>query len=171
MYSTHDTQAIANKEFRNYLARTSTIAPHIRAIVPAAIQVERVGFTRNAANTPYLVYKVGERRCCTFVKRRWFFELVSLLLKLVTGIEGKIRSISSGEAFGLSILIGDTREYIASSYVNQFFELFNSVAIERIKPQTQCNCERLLGFCSHAIATQLFNKLLVSDRLDILLLR
>lgn len=43
----------------------NAIVPQLKLKVPTFIEVERVGFTKNASNTPYLVYGVGDRRCCT----------------------------------------------------------------------------------------------------------
>ncbi len=153
MYSTYDSQAIASNELHCYLeSQVKAITPELKPIVPTSIKVERVGFTRNASNTPYLVYRVNGRRCCTFVKRRWFFECVQLLLKLKDGVEAKIRAITSSLHFGLSLITTETRQYIPSSYVNKFFTSLNQAALTRIVPHSECNCNDLFNLCPHRIA-------------------
>lgn len=145
--------AIAQRDLYSYLTRQSNaIAPLLKPIVPTSIEVERVGFTRNASNTPYIVYRVNDRRCCTFVKRRWFFECIQMLLFLKDGIEAKIRTISSLPDFGLSLLTYENRKHIPSSYVNKFFTSLNFVAVERITPQPECGCNDLFNLCPHRIA-------------------
>ncbi len=99
-----DERAITQIELNRYLeAQAQAIAPEHNPLVPVKIKVVRVGFTRNASKTPYAVYKVGTRRCCTFIKRKFFMELIQILLKLKYGIEEKIRTITSSESFGLAI--------------------------------------------------------------------
>ncbi len=152
MYSTQfDTFAIAQKNLYSYLEQQSSVlAPRLKPLVPKSILVERVGFTRNASNTPYIVYLVNNRRCCTFIKRRWFVELVQILLKLVKGIEAKIRSCTSTQWSGLNVKTDVTIESIASSYINKFFEEYNAAAISWA--EAECNCDILLfGFCRHTI--------------------
>ena len=69
---------LAQTELNSYLeAQANAIAPKITPLVRSSI-----GFTRNASSTPYMVYKIDGRRCCTFIKRRTFFDLVRVLLKL-----------------------------------------------------------------------------------------
>lgn len=114
----------------------NVLVPQLKPKLPTSIKVERVGFTRNASNTPYLVYRVGERRCCTFVKRRWFLECVQLLLKITDGITDRIRTVRSSSDFGLLVLTTQARYYIPSSYVNKFFTLLNTLlncaAVEQV---------------------------------------
>ena len=123
-------------------------------LVPIKIEVERVGFTRNAAKTPYAVYKVDGRRCCTFIKRKFFMELIQILLKLKHGIEEKIRTITSSAHFGLNVTTPKQEEYITSSYLNKFFERYNHVALELTEPQ-RCDCNDLFDMCIHSIAAVL----------------
>lgn len=148
-----DVVAHAQIELNQYLGQqASVIAPELTPLVPAPIKVERVGFTRNASNTPYIVYWVANRRCCTFVKRRWFLNMVQALLKLKCSIEDKICGINLSPYFGLSVKAGDRQEYIPSAYVRKFFDRYNQVAIEKISPQQHCDCNDLFDMCPHAIA-------------------
>lgn len=153
MHFTLDEQAIATAELYCRLEQqANAVAPEIPALVPAKITVDRVGFTRNASNTPYMVYWVNDRRCCTFIKRSRFLELVAFLLKLKCGIEDKIREVTSGASFGLNVKAGDTDHYIARAYVNKFFERYNTVALEHTQSQENCGCNDLFDMCLHQIA-------------------
>lgn len=138
-------------------------AVEISPLIQASIKVERIGFTRNASNTPYIVYQVDAskdnltvrlRRCCTFIKRRRFLELVAALLKLKYSIAERLKSIVSSPDFGLWIKAGDTSQYIASPYLNKFFERYNQLALEQVAPQDNCRCSStdLSGMCIHQIA-------------------
>ncbi len=151
---------IAQAGLNQYLAQqVPLIALELpQPLVPVNIKVDRVGFTRNASNTPYIVYWVGDRRCCTFVKRSRFLGLVQALLKLKYGIEDKILGIASSLNFGLSLKVGDSQHYIASAYVKKFFERFNKLAVERTVP-VLCNCNDLFNMCLHQIA-EVFQPLL-----------
>lgn len=153
MHFTLSEQAIATAELYCQLEeQANAVAPEIPALVPAKIRVERVSFTRNASNTPYMVYWVGDRRCCTFIKRSRFLELAASLLKLKCGIEDKIRSLTSGASFGFNVKAGDSQHYIPSAYVNKFFERYNTVALEHTQPQENCDCNDLFDMCLHQIA-------------------
>ncbi len=151
---------IAQAGLNQYLAQQApSIALELpQPLVPVNIKVDRVGFTRNASNTPYIVYWVGDRRCCTFVKRSRFLGLVQALLKLKCGIEDKIRGVASSVDFGLSLKVGDSQHYIPSAYVRKFFERFNKLALERTVP-VLCDCNDLFNMCLHQIA-ELFQPLL-----------
>jgi len=156
-FNLKDEAAIAQDELNSYLeAQVRAIAPRFKCLVPVNIKVERVGFTRNASRTPYIVYKVGDRRCCTFVKRLFFLELVQVLLKVKYSIEDRIRSITSSEYFGLSVETTEQPKYIPSSYINTFLERYNQVALEKTAPQ-QCGCNDLYDMCLHLIARTLHN--------------
>lgn len=135
-FNQSDSKAIASSLKTSLKFPVNVIVPLLKPIVPTLIEVERVGFTKNASNTPYVVYRINDRRCCTFVKRRWFFACVQLLLKLKDGIEAKIRNIRSSSDFGLIILTQENRQYIPSSYVNQFFTWLNCVTVERMVEQS-----------------------------------
>ena len=151
-FSRSDEQAIATKELYYHLeAQVSPITPEIPALVPAPIKVERVGFTRNASNTPYIVYVVNQRRCCTFVKRRFFVNLVQALMKLKYSIQDCIKSMVISPNFGLFVKVGEGQKYIPSTYLNKFFERHNTVALERT-PTEQCDCNDLFDMCLHSIA-------------------
>lgn len=154
MYSIPNLKEIAQTDpLYSYLTKQKlAIAPQLKPIVAKSIKVERVGFTRNASNTPYIVYWVNDRRCCTFVKRRWFYDCVQLLLKLKDGIEAKIRNITLSPMFGLSLQTTQARQYLPSIYVNKFFTALNQAALERIAPQLDCNCNALFDLCPHQIA-------------------
>jgi len=142
----------AQTELNSYLqAQANAIAPKITPLVRSSIEVERIGFTRNASSTPYMVYKIDGRRCCTFIKRRTFFDLVRVLLKLKYSIVDRIRSLTSSEYFGLSVVTNERQKYIPSAYLSKFFERYNQVALEQTKPQ-QCDCNDLYDMCLHSIA-------------------
>lgn len=146
-------------ELNQYLkSQVAAVAPALKPLVPAKIRVERVGFTRNASNTPYIVYWANNRRCCTFIKRKVFLELVQVLLKLTKAVEDKIRSVTCSLYFGLSVKTSNGLDYIPSIYVRKFFEFYNEVAVEWISPQSECDCDKLFGFCPHAIAQLLFRR-------------
>ena len=156
-----DETAIAQSELNAYIkAQVGAVAPEIIPLVAASIKVERVGFTKNASRTPYLVYKVGERRCCTFIKRRVFFDLIRILLKLRQGTIDRIRSITASPPpfFGLSVTADGGESYIPGPYVRKFFERYNQIAFERVVPQL-CDCNDLYDMCLHSIlnaATEFF---------------
>ena len=137
-----------------HVCRLQRIASERNPLVSVKIKVERIGFTRNASKTPYAVYRVNGRRCCTFIKRKFFMELLQILLKLKHGIEEKIRTITSSAHFGLNITTPTQEEYITSSYLNKFFERYNQVALELIEPQ-ECDCNDLFEMCLHSIAAVL----------------
>lgn len=84
-FNSIDETVIAQAGLNHYIQQSSLIAPEMKPLVSAQIKVERVGFTRNASNTPYLVYTVAGRRCC-FIKPR-FLELVQMLLKFKCSID------------------------------------------------------------------------------------
>ncbi len=58
--------AYLNTQFKAF---TAEISP----LVQASIKVERIGFTRNASNTPYIVYQVSHtsKDNCTVRLRRF----------------------------------------------------------------------------------------------------
>ena len=144
--------AIAQAELNAYLEDlANSIAPEFTPLVRANIKVERLGFTRNASRTPYMVYKVGDRRCSTFIKRQVFFDLVRVLLKFKYSILDRIRSITMAFGHSLSVDTLSERKFIPRPYVNKFFERYNQVALERIVPQP-CECNDLFDMCPHLIA-------------------
>jgi hypothetical protein len=147
-----DEAAIASLELNAYLkAQANLIAPEFVPLVRVNIKVERVGFTRNASRTPYIVYKVGDRRCSTFIKRQVFFDLVRVLLKLRCGVLDRVKSIKSAYADSLSVDTTLCNKFIPRPYVNKFFERYNQVALERIVPQP-CECNDLFDMCLHSIS-------------------
>jgi hypothetical protein len=157
MNFTRDELAIATAEFYCYLEQQiNASAPEIPALVPAPIKIERVGFTRNASNTPYIVYRIADRRCSTFIARRWFLELAQKLLKLRHSVDARIAGVVSSPDFGLTVkfkvngLLQD--KYIPRAYVNKFFERYNTVALEHTQPQNDCACNDLFDMCLHQIA-------------------
>lgn len=150
-----DDTAIAQVEFNRYLeAQFLAIAPNIPSLVSTSIKVERIGFTRNASNTPYMVYinLANQRRCCTFIKRSLFLELVQALLRLKHGVEDCIQGMISSPDFGLSVKSNGCTTYIPRIYLNKFFERYNQVLLERTEPVEQCGCNDLYDMCLHAIA-------------------
>lgn len=156
MYSTYDIGAIATSELYCIIeSHLKPPAPHIKPILPTEIIVERIGFTQNASNTPYIVYRVNDRRCCTFVKRSWFFECMRLLLKIKDGVEAKIRSVRTLKDLGLLVLTQSNRPYIPSSYVNKFFTILNSVAVKRIMQQPECGIKDIWGIYPYRVKAYL----------------
>lgn len=163
MNFTRDELAIATAELYCQLEQqANAISLEIPALVQTKIRVERLGFTRNASNTPYMVYRVGERRCCTFIARRTFLDLVQKLLKLRCSIDAKITAAIVSLDFGLSLKfnLGDKpgEKYIPRAYVNKFFERYNTVALEHTQPQNDCACNDLFDMCLHQIAQVLWPK-------------
>jgi hypothetical protein len=162
----HNTEAIIEKlmeqpiEIREAVEEVSTESLPQRVLSGATlvplvrvnIKVERVGFTRNASRTPYIVYKVGNPRCSTFIKRQVFIELVQVLLKLRCGIWERVKSITSAYADSLSVDTTKGNKFIPRPYVNKFFERYNQVALERIVPQP-CECNDLFDMCLHSISS------------------
>ena len=129
-FNQSDSFAIAQGKLYSQLTqKNNSFTVLLKPIVPVSIEVERVSFTKNASNMPYIVYRVNNRRCCTFVKRCWFFHWVQLLLKLKYGIGIRIRSISAGSDFGLWLKIIEDRQHIPSSFVNKFFTALNSTLL------------------------------------------
>jgi hypothetical protein len=164
MNFTRDELASATAEFYCYLEQQiNAIAPEIPALVPAPIKIERVGFTRNASNTPYIVYRIAGRRCSTFIARRCFLELAQKLLKIRHSVDGRIAGVVSSPDFGLTVkfkvngLLQD--KYIPRAYVNKFFERYNTIALEHTQPQNDCACNDLFDMCLHQIAELLCPKL------------
>jgi hypothetical protein len=142
-------EAQANASAQGVVPRAT--APELIPLVRVNIKVERVGFTSNASRTPYIVYKVGDRRCSTFVKRQVFFDLVRMLLKFKYSILDRICSITSAFGHSLSVDMSEGRKFIPRPYVNKFFERYNQVALERVVPQP-CECNDLFDMCPHLIA-------------------
>lgn len=151
-FNQSNSKAIGSNLVSHLKFQSKAILPLLKPIARVSIVVEKIGFTRNASNTPYIVYRVNDRRCCTFVKRRWFFECVQLLLLIKDGIEPKIRSIRSTSDFGISILTTESRRYITRSYLNKFFTSLNSVAVNHTVPDSECGCDDLFNLCPHRIA-------------------
>lgn len=158
-FNSLDEVAIAAADVNQHVEQLAdAVAPELKPLVPAKIRVERVSFTRNASNTPYVVYWVGDRRCSTFIKRSRFLELVQMLLKLKYSIEDRITAIISSAHFGLSIKLGAQQQYIPRVFVNKFFERYNTVSLERVQPVSLCECNDLYDMCLHSIATVVFSQ-------------
>ena len=156
MYSTYDIGAIATSELYCIIeSHLKPPAPQIKPIVPTEIIVERIGFTQNASKTPYIVYRVNDRRCCTFVKRRWFYLCMRLLLKIKNGVEATICSVSTAKDLGLFVLTQDNRPYISSSYINKFFTILNSVAVKRLAQQPECGIRDIYGVYPYRVKAYL----------------
>ncbi|PIG90854.1 hypothetical protein [Gloeocapsopsis sp. IPPAS B-1203] len=155
--------AIASTEINQYFSSKLPKNPvELKPLVAKKIKVERVGFTRNASNTPYIVYLVGERRCCTFIKRKVLTSLIQKLLKLTHRITEAIRSLTLNSTRGLQIKTMSDAVCIKHHDVVKFLENYNTVALESITPTINCDCNDRDGICVHAIA-QLFVTL--GDRL------
>lgn len=102
-------------------------------LVAATIYVERIGLTRNASSTPYIVYRVRDRRCCTFFKRKLLWQLMQAMLRAQYGIEDKIRSTISTPDFSLSFFIGSSWRHVLNHQICRFVERANNnqVAIRK----------------------------------------
>ncbi|MES1021991.1 hypothetical protein ABN584_03680 [Gloeocapsa sp. BRSZ] len=145
--------AIASAEINQYFsAQIQKNSVELKPLIAKKIKVERVGFTRNASNTPYVVYRVGERRCCTFIKRRVMTSLIQKLLQLTHGITESIRSLSVNASGGLQVKTISDTVCIERRYVVKFLENYNTVALESIAPTAHCDCNDQDGMCVHAIA-------------------
>lgn len=163
MHSTENIQAIATAELNSYLeipggtSVVSRIVPNLTPIVPRAIVVERFGFTRNSSNTPYIVYKVNGRRCCTFVKRKFFTSLIQKLLKIKYGITEKLTSIKKSEYGGINFKAAHIADYIPDVYVNIFLARYNQVALAHTPMQSvrTCECLDMFDMCVHQVASVL----------------
>lgn len=167
MYSTSDVQAIATKELYSHLqAQVQAIAPELPTLVNATItSVIRIGFTRNAAATPYMVYKIGDRKCCTFIKKRLFLDLLVTMMSKYYKNRERLKSATLQD-FPKGLVIHTsayelghepdgyepTRKYIPDGYVNKFLKQYNNVAVERTQPQEECECNDLYSMCLHQIA-------------------
>lgn len=126
-YRVLDTGAIANQELNKYLeSQVHEIAPEIQALVPKAIQVEKVGITRNSGSTPYLVYVIDKRRHCTFFKRKLLWHLLQAFLKAQHKIEDKIRAVISTDCFDLKVMLGQTWQTLFKQHVTKFIEHWNN---------------------------------------------
>lgn len=126
-YPVLDTQSIANQEFYKYLeSQVNEIAPEIQALVPKAIQVEKVGITKNSGSTPYLVYVIDKRRHCTFFKRKLLWHLLQAFLKAKHKIEDKIRAVISTDRFDLKVMLGQTWQTLFKPHVTKFIEHWNN---------------------------------------------
>ncbi|MBE9015883.1 hypothetical protein IQ272_06995 [Chroococcidiopsidales cyanobacterium LEGE 13417] len=126
MYGILEPPTIATSELYSHLEQQAqSVAPQIE-LVPARIQVERVGLTRNASSTPYIVYRVKERRCCTFFKRQLLWQLMQAMLRAQYGVEDKIRSIISTPDFSLSFFIGSSWWHVLKQQICRFVERANN---------------------------------------------
>lgn len=162
MHSTAVSQPIATTLISSQLRQQVATVPFLKPIVKATIEVTRVGFTRNASATPYIVYKVNNRKCCTFVKKIWFLQLVQMLLKVDKRIDDQIRSIISTEWWGLKITTTAGTTTVFDGYANKFFKLYNNVLADSC-PIDRCECdrngERMYGFCTHDVASILYPRI------------
>jgi hypothetical protein len=145
--------AIASAEINQYFSgQIQKNSVELKPLIAKKIKVERVGFTRNASNTPYVVYRVGERRCCTFIKRKVMTSLIQKLLQLTYGITESIRSLRVNSAGGLQVKTMSDTVCIKRRYVVKFLENYNTAALESIAPITHCDCNDQDRMCVHAIA-------------------
>lgn len=137
-------------------------------------KVERVGMTRNASCTPYVVYWVG-RRCCTFFKRRLFFELLKTLVAIAHHTISTIKSVAMTEWSGLKVKTATAEWIVARAQVNKFFQSYHQAAFGQVTLSFQpeyvmtsdrngrsytitsnndrdtCSCPDLYDSCSHRI--------------------
>ncbi|MBE9193503.1 SWIM zinc finger family protein [Gloeocapsopsis crepidinum LEGE 06123] len=142
-------------------------------------KVERVGMTRNASRTPYVVYWVGERRCCTFFKRQLFFKLLKVLVAIAHTTINTVKCVETTEWGGLKIKAATAAWILARAQVNKFFYSYHQVIFEQVTLSLQsehamisdrsgrnymitshnnhdtCSCPDLYDSCSHRIAATL----------------
>ncbi|MDZ4871006.1 MAG: hypothetical protein CLLPBCKN_000394 [Chroococcidiopsis cubana SAG 39.79] len=127
MYGILEPPTIATSELHSHLEQQAqSVAPQIE-LVAATISVERLGLTRNASSTPYIVYRVKERRCCTFFKRKLLWQLMQAMLRAEYRIEDKIRSIISTPDFSLSFFIGSSWRHVLNHQICRFVERANNL--------------------------------------------
>lgn len=126
MNSILEAPTIATSELYSHLEQQAqSVAPQIE-LVAATISIERVGLTRNASSTPYIVYRVRDRRCCTFFKRKLLWQLMQAMLRAQYGIEDEIRSVTSTPDFGLSFFIGSSWRHVLNHQICRFVERANN---------------------------------------------
>ncbi|MUL39196.1 hypothetical protein [Gloeocapsopsis dulcis] len=172
MHSIEDTSAIA------------TTALHCDSELPTFLpqgitKVERVGMTRNASRTPYVVYWVGERRCCTFFKRRLFFKLLKVLVAIAHSTISAVKNVETTEWGGLKIKSTTEAWILARAQVNKFFYNYHQAVFEQVTLSFQpehaitsdrsgrdytitshnnrdtCLCQNLYDSCPHRIIATL----------------
>jgi hypothetical protein len=171
MHSIEDTSAIAT---------TALQCTELPTFLPQGLtKVERVGITRNASRTPYVVYWVGERRCCTFFKRRLFFKLLKVLVAIAHNTIGTVKRAETTEWGGLKIKSATESWILARAQVNKFFYSYHQAVFEQVTLSFQpehamtsdrrgsddiitshnncdtCSCPDLYNSCSHRIAATL----------------
>lgn len=167
MHFIEDTSAIA----------TTALLPTF--LPPGLTKVERVGMTRNASRTPYVVYWVGERRCCTFFKRRVFLKLLQVLMAIAHNTTSTIKSVATTEWGGLKVKTATAQWILARVQVNKFFQNYHQAVFQQVAFSLQeayavtsdrngeeytistnrnhdtCSCQDLYDSCPHRIvATQ-----------------
>ena len=147
MYGILKTPTIATSEVCSHLEQLAqNVAPQITPVA-ATISVERLGLTKNASSTPYIVYRVNQRRCCTFFKRKVLWQLIQAMLRAeyglaanigedaspIAAIEDKIRSVTFTPDFGLSFFIGSSWRHVLNQQICRFVERANNnqVAIRK----------------------------------------
>lgn len=152
--------------------------PLAHPLVPCDIQIERVGLTKRG-NTPYIVYVTAKGRCCTFVSRSKFHEVMLALFGIQKRPAGKILGFEI-EEFGINFNTEAGKYFVPESETRMFLERYNRVGLEGLKvttlstgvlvknPSTRtsarvtksgCNCEDRkyrTVICKHRIATHLY---------------
>lgn len=149
----HNLSAMATTQYSQLKSQVAALVFELKPLVAKTIELVRVGFTRNASNTPYIVYKVNNKRCCTFIKRKFFTDLVAKLLKLKYGVQEPLRSIRANDFGGLNVKTTLSEIYIPRIYINKFLERYNQIALLNITPVAACSCRDIYGMCMHAIAS------------------
>ncbi|MBW4493764.1 MAG: hypothetical protein KME26_11895 [Oscillatoria princeps RMCB-10] len=156
----------------------SPIVPLAHPLVPCDIRIERVGLTKRG-NTPYIVYVTAKGRCCTFVSRSKFHEVMLALFGIQKRPSGKILGFEI-ERFGINFNTEAGKHFVAESETRMFLERYNRVGLEGLQvktfgtgalvknPSTRtsarvtergCNCEDgkyRTAICKHRIATHLY---------------
>lgn len=172
MHFIEDTSAIATTALQ-YNSELPTFLPR------GLTKIERVGMTRNASRTPYVVYWVGERRCCTFFKRRLFFKLLKVLVAIAHKTISTIKSVAMTEWGGLKVKTATAQWILARVQVNKFFQSYHQAAFEQVTFNVHkeyavtldrsgreykitandnhdiCSCQDLYDSCPHRIVATL----------------
>lgn len=134
-----DTQEIADRELGQYLEKqVNAIAPQSPSLVPRRIQVERIGLTKNASSTPYLIYWIEQHRFSLFFKRKLLWQMLQEFLNTTE----KIRSVVVTEHFDLNVLIGEKWKLVFKPHFTKFVERWNNKS--QIEPKSEA--ETLKGY-------------------------
>ena len=133
MNSTLDKQAIATGKANSHLKHQSQkVALGYPTFLPDNIEkIERVGVTRNASRTPYIVYWINGRRCCTFFKRKYLFWLLQLYISIKHKQEVQVKSVEASKDF-IQVYISAEIFCLQQSKFCAFLEYYHLAATTRV---------------------------------------